>query len=337
MLVAARFGALYENDGYRPGPIVWRFNAGSWSAAHLAASGILARLVARLQSGKGGAAHTSLFQGHMVMLSLIWARNSAGPMPNNPPHPLAARPIGQQLYECQGGDWLQIMDPPRQYDYANMPTMWEVLAEGVEIDTEEGKIEAFRRRPLEAWLADLRADDIAAEPAYPLGGMLRHDDVVANGYAIEVDDPLLGKTIQPNVPFHVSEDLTRPAPAPRLGEGGKLDRPADRAVAPADRALVLGVAVLGIVDEQIDALGQLVARDPVRLAQAAAQAQGRLMVGQVGEAGGGAADAEADRRAGVADQQRVDLELTYVEAAGGHLVDREVARQIAQAHREQRW
>jgi len=223
LLVAARFGALYENDGYRPGPIVWRFNAGSWSAAHLAASGILARLVARLQSGKGGAAHTSLFQGHMVMLSLIWARNSAGPMPNNPPHPLAARPIGQQLYECQGGDWLQIMDPPRQYDYANMPTMWEVLAEGVEIDTEEGKIEAFRRRPLEAWLADLRADDIAAEPAYPLGGMLRHDDVVANGYAIEVDDPLLGKTIQPNVPFHVSEDLTRPAPAPRLGEGGEVD------------------------------------------------------------------------------------------------------------------
>ena len=223
LLVAARFGALYENDGYRPGPIVWRFNAGSWSAAHLAASGILARLVARLQSGRGGAAHTSLFQGHMVMLSLIWARNSAGPMANNPPHPLAARPIGQQLYECQGGDWLQIMDPPRQYDYANMPTMWEVLAEGVEIDTEEGKIEAFKRRPLESWLADLRADDIAAEPAYPLGGMLRHDDVVANGYAIEVDDPLLGRTIQPNVPFHTSEDLTRPAPAPRLGEGGEAD------------------------------------------------------------------------------------------------------------------
>ncbi len=223
LLVAARFGALYENDGYRAGPIVWRFNAGSWSAAHLAAAGILARLIARLQSGKGGAAHTSLFQGHMVMLSLIWARNSAGPMPNNKPYPLAARPIGQQLYECQGGDWLQIMDPPRQYDYANMPTMWEVLAEGVEIDTEEGKIEAFKRRPLESWLADLRADDIAAEPAYPLGGMLRHPEVVANGYVVEIDDPLLGKTVQPNVPFHTDADLPAPRPAPRLGEGGGAD------------------------------------------------------------------------------------------------------------------
>ena len=223
LLVAARFGVLYENDGYRPGPIVWRFNAGSWSAAHLAAAGILARLVARLQSGKGGAAHTSLFQGHMVMLALIWARNSKGPMPNNPPHPLAARPIGQQLYQCQGGDWLQIMDPARQFDYASMPTMWEVLAEGVEIDTEEGKIEAFKRRPLERWLADLRAADIAVEPAYPLGGMLSHPEVRANGYVTEIDDPVLGPTIQPNVPFHTDADLPAPRPAPRLGEGGDAD------------------------------------------------------------------------------------------------------------------
>ncbi len=223
LLVAARFGALYENDGYRAGPIVWRFNAGSWSAAHLAAAGILARLTARLQSGKGGAAHTSLFQGHMVMLSLVWARNSAGPMPNNKPYPPGPRPTGQQLYGCAGGEWLQIMDPARQFDYANMPTMWEVLAEGVEIDTEEGKIEAFKRRPLERWLADLRAADIAAEPAYPLGGMLSHPEVRANGYVVEVEDPLLGKTVQPNVPFHSDADLPAPRPAPRLGEGGDAD------------------------------------------------------------------------------------------------------------------
>lgn len=223
LLVAARFGALYENDGYRAGPIVWRYNAGGWAAAHLAAAGILARLVARLQSGRGGAAHTSLYQGYMSVLPLIWARNSKGPMPNNPPHPLGPRPIGQQLYQCQGGDWLQIMDPARQFDYASMPTMWDVLAEGVEIDTEEGKIEAFKRRPLESWLADLRAADIAAEPAYPLGEMLRHPEVVANGYAIEVDDPVLGRTIQPNVPFHTDADLPAPRPAPRLGEGGDAD------------------------------------------------------------------------------------------------------------------
>ena len=223
LLVAARFGALYENDGYRSGPIVWRYRAGSWAAAHLAAAGILARLVARLQSGEGGPAHTSIYQGYMSVLPLIWARNSKGPMPNNQPYPLGPRPISQQLFQCQDGDWLQIMDPARQFDYASMPTMWEVMAEGVDIETVEGKIEAFKRRPLERWIADLRAADIAVEPAYPLGGMLTHPEVHANGYAVEIEDYLLGKTVQPNVPFHSDADLPPPRPAPRLGEGGERD------------------------------------------------------------------------------------------------------------------
>ncbi|MEZ5709241.1 MAG: CoA transferase [Blastomonas sp.] len=223
LLVAARLGVLYENDGYRAGPIVYRYRQGSWAAAHLAASGILARLVARLQSGRGGAAHTSLYQGFLSTLPLVWARNSEGPMPNPETYPLAPRPIAQQLYQCQGGDWLQIMDPPRQFDYATMPTMWDVLAEGVEIDTEEGKEEAFRRRPLESWLADLRAADIAAEPAYPMGEMLRHPEVIANGYAVKVDDPDFGATVQANVPFHTDAPLETGRPAPRLGEGGARD------------------------------------------------------------------------------------------------------------------
>jgi crotonobetainyl-CoA:carnitine CoA-transferase CaiB-like acyl-CoA transferase len=223
LLVAARFGALYENDGYRAGPIVWRYRAGSWSAAHLAAAGALARLVARLQSGRGGAAHTSIYQGYMSVLPLIWARNSKGPMPNNPPYPLAARPISMQLYQCLDGDWLQIMDPSRQFDYGNLPTMWEVMAEGVDIENEDGKIEAFKRRPLDRWLADFRAADVAVEPAYPLGGMLTHDEVKANGYVVEINDPDLGLTVQPNVPFHSDAALPAPRPAPRLGEGGERD------------------------------------------------------------------------------------------------------------------
>lgn len=220
LLVAARFGALYENDGYRPGPIVWRYRAGSWAAAHLAAAGVLARLVVRQQSGRGGAAHTSIYQGYMSVLPLIWARNSKGPMPNNPPHPLGARPISMQLYQCQDGDWLQIMDPSRQFDYGNLPTMWEVMAEGVDIESEDGKIEAFKRRPLDRWIADFRAADIAVEPAYPLGGMLTHPEVVANGYVVAVDDPHLGRTTQPNLPFHADAKLPPVRPAPLLGEGG---------------------------------------------------------------------------------------------------------------------
>jgi len=223
LLVAARLGVLYENDGYRPGPIVWRYRMGSWAAAHLAAAGVLARLVMRLQSGRGGGAHTSIYQGFMSKLPMVWARNSKGPMPNPVTYAPGPRPQNIQLFECANGQFMQVMDPSRQFDFASLPTMAEVLAEGVDVDTPEGLAQAFRRRPIETWIADLRKLDIAVEPAQPMGEVLRHRDVKLNGYAVEVDDPHLGSTIQPNVPFHTSAERPQGRPAPRLGEGGALD------------------------------------------------------------------------------------------------------------------
>ncbi|OGT55021.1 MAG: hypothetical protein A3E01_12140 [Gammaproteobacteria bacterium RIFCSPHIGHO2_12_FULL_63_22] len=255
LLVAARVGAMYENDGHRAGPIAYRYRQGSWAAAHLAAAGMLARLVMRLQSGRGGAAHTSIFQGFLSTLPLVWARNSEGPMPNTPTYPPGPRPIAVQLFQCQGGDWLQIMDPTRQFDYATMPTMWEVMAEAdVDLESEAGQQEAFRLRPRDAWLADLRAADIAAEPAYPMGEVLRHQEVEANGYVVAVDDPDLGATRQPNVPFHTDADLPQGRPAPRLGEGGDRDwtvaTASDAGAAPSEvlkdvRVLDLGMFLAG--------------------------------------------------------------------------------------------
>ena len=249
LLVAARVGAMYENDGHRPGPIVYRYRQGSWAAAHLAASGILARLVARLRSGEGGAAHTSIFQGYLSTLPMVWARNSEGPMPNPATYPLAARPTAMQLFQCQGGDWLQIMDPTQQFDYASLPTMWDVMAEGADLDTPEGKVDAFKRRPLESWLADLRAADIAVEPAYPMGEVLRHPEVEANLYVVDVEDPELGATRQPNVPFQTDADLPQGRPAPRLGQGGDkgwADAPAATPDGTAPSEILEGVRVLDL-------------------------------------------------------------------------------------------
>jgi crotonobetainyl-CoA:carnitine CoA-transferase CaiB-like acyl-CoA transferase len=220
LLVAARLGVFYENDGHRAGPIVYRYRAGSWAAAHLAAAGILARLLMRLQSGQGGPAHTSLLQGFLSKMPMVWARNSAGPMPNPVTYPLAARPTAMQLFECQDGIWLQMMDPTQQFDFARLPAMWEVIAEGLDIDTPEGKIAAFKLRPHDVWLADMRALDLAVEPAQPMGAVLHHPEVIAQNYVVEVDDPHLGKTVQPNLPFHTDAPLKSGRPAPRLGEGG---------------------------------------------------------------------------------------------------------------------
>lgn len=220
LLVAARLGVFYENDGHRAGPIVYRYRAGSWAAAHLAVAGILARLVMRLQSGQGGGAHTSLMQGFLSKMPMVWARNSAGPMPNPETYPVAPRPTAVQLFQCSDGKYLQMMDPTRQFDFAQVPTMWEVMAEGADISTEAGVAEAFKLRPMESWLADLRALDVAVEPAQPMGAVLRHPEVIAQDYVVEIDDPHLGKTTQPNLPFHTDALLKTGHPAPRLGQGG---------------------------------------------------------------------------------------------------------------------
>jgi crotonobetainyl-CoA:carnitine CoA-transferase CaiB-like acyl-CoA transferase len=53
-----------------------------------------------------------------------------------------------------------------------------------------------------------------------MGGVLRHPEVISQGYVVEVDDPHLGKTIQPNLAFHTDAPLKTGRPAPRLGEGG---------------------------------------------------------------------------------------------------------------------
>ena len=79
LLIQARVGLLDEQDGFRDGPIVYRYPIGGWGAAHLAAAGILTRLIMRQKSGRGGAVNTSLLQGLLAPMSLVWSRIEKGP------------------------------------------------------------------------------------------------------------------------------------------------------------------------------------------------------------------------------------------------------------------
>src|SRR5437867_2569333 len=72
LLVQARGGLMDFQAGWTAGPFAWRLPAPSWFAALLAAVGIMARLVHRQRSGRGGSAHTSLLQGLRLSENMVW-------------------------------------------------------------------------------------------------------------------------------------------------------------------------------------------------------------------------------------------------------------------------
>lgn len=224
LLVAARLGELYENDGHRGGPVVHRYPRGQFGTAQLAAGGILARLVIRLQTGRGGLANTSILQGMIAGMSNAWVRNSQGPMPNPPTYDEnTPRPGAFQLHLCRDGGWLQIMDPAQQFDFALLPGMWSAIADGIDIADPAGLEQAFAREPVNTWLEQLREHDIACEPAAPLGHVLGLDATRENGYVADLVEPDLGLVTAPVAPFHADVALPPSRPAPRPGEGGERD------------------------------------------------------------------------------------------------------------------
>jgi crotonobetainyl-CoA:carnitine CoA-transferase CaiB-like acyl-CoA transferase len=54
------------------------------------------------------------------------------------------------------------------------------------------------------WLETLWAHDIPAQPARPLGRLFFDEQAAANGYVVDVDDPLLGRTRQAGMAFTIT-------------------------------------------------------------------------------------------------------------------------------------
>ncbi len=77
---------------------------------------------------------------------------------------------------------------------------------------------AMTQFPSDEWLEGIRAADVAVELIAPLGDLLRHEQTEANGFVVEVDDPVWGPTRQAAPPFGTDPPMRVRWPAPRLGE-----------------------------------------------------------------------------------------------------------------------
>lgn len=217
VLTHAAVGVLDEELGTREGPVYLRFPFGSWNAAFLGVIGLLARLRVRDATGQGGPVHTSLFQGALAPMSKHWGRSVSPTEMMSFPNLFKGMNMVQYCSDGEG-----IVTSMAEVALSDTPLYKEVLAElprELAEDPLAAGAEVVKRRTRAQWLEAAWAMDVPTVPtARRLGESLSEEQTLVNDYAIEVDDPVWGKTVQAGHPFHVDPPLAVQRPAPRLGE-----------------------------------------------------------------------------------------------------------------------
>jgi crotonobetainyl-CoA:carnitine CoA-transferase CaiB-like acyl-CoA transferase len=224
LLAAARLGVLDEQYGYREGPVFLRVPIGNWAAAFNAASGIVARLIVRERTGRGGPAHTSLVQGVLVPLAMHW-RTCEKPSPSLE-WGMPKTNTMATLFECADGVWIHHMGGVER-----APLFQEVIEElgspeilSAELTgtlrpgyTREVYVDAFLKRESKDWLDEFWAHDIPAQPAVSIGEILHDEQARANDYVLDLDDPVAGRITVAGMPLTISPPQVVRGAAPDLG------------------------------------------------------------------------------------------------------------------------
>jgi crotonobetainyl-CoA:carnitine CoA-transferase CaiB-like acyl-CoA transferase len=210
-LVQASSGMQYEQPGWREGPVFLSFPAPSMAACFLVASGVLAALVWREETGAGQYVRTSLYQGVLAYTTQIWQeheRASAGfraMMQKTYPPTIHQTSI----YECADGEWVHAATmsgrvPTRTVEdvLGLAPVEMAALMRDPELRAqhEERLRVAYRARDRAALIEAFHAAGLGAEAIVPMANVFSHPPFVANGVSVPVDDPELGATTQVGVP-----------------------------------------------------------------------------------------------------------------------------------------
>ena len=224
-LVMAAIGLLDEQPATRrDGPAFVRLPFGSYCAAWLAATGIGARLFARMRGAPPGPADTSIMQGALLPAMMLW-RDA-----ERPTEALGGRIDKRMLpsiFECADGIWLHIMK-----NADDTPLMKQLLDEmGPEaVASENAKwpahfryknwganVRAFRSRPSAEWLEDLWAADIPVQPAMLPGELYADAQAVANRYVVEIEDHEMGRIRVPGAPVTINPAADAGRPVSKIG------------------------------------------------------------------------------------------------------------------------
>ncbi len=228
-LAAARAG-ITGNQWARSGdPVALVFPAASYSAGVMGASAAVAALIARERIGAGQSLDVSLIAGALSLQTGGAIRHERmTTLYHGPQDPLGPIPC-YRLFEASDGKYLfvacgnatfwgkfalaverpELVSDPR---FENAP--WGIPAE--EWQPLKDILEAIiRTRPRDEWLRILRENDVPCAPVMTRQEFIEHPQVTALAMRREIDDPMLGRTIQSGIPVGLSGtpgEIVGPAP-----------------------------------------------------------------------------------------------------------------------------
>ena len=215
-LVQASSGQMWEQPGWRLGPIFLHMPMPSMGAAYLVPIAIMGALNARAHTGRGQHVRTSLFQGALLYTTQIWqdVENATAQF-----HELMGKsyPPGihqQMIFECANREFLHAsimsgLTPIKSQDEIlglnDAPDPFTFMAMSAD---EREVINTKRRAKYLEWNRDelvalLRENNHAVEPVLKPSEIFEHGQTIANGLVAMVNDPQHGMTTQLGVPIHL--------------------------------------------------------------------------------------------------------------------------------------
>jgi len=231
-LIAQGVSGLMSVTGEGVGrpPIKAGVPVGDIGAGMLAAMGVLAAYIHRLQSGEGQIVDTSLLEASIVntaWVSAIYFATGISPGALGSAHPMSAPYQAMQTADgwinigaANQANWLRLVEvlemPELAQDerFANNAARMQNLPPLIEVLT--GRLKAHSTAE---WLERLEAVGVPAGPVQSIGDMLADPQVLAREMVVEVEHSRLGRTRALGSPVKFSRTPTaiRRA-APLLGE-----------------------------------------------------------------------------------------------------------------------
>ena len=236
-LVHAVVGTMGEQYGHdRTYPIFEGLPFAGLGAAYLATIGTLSAVLRRGTDGAGRLVETSLLDGALAYLSMLWANDDLG----SPPNTAGGRRQVVRAYECGDGEYVgvhtgavgafdRLMALLGLAEHFVMegdgPSMGVILTPEQQKIMDEDLVAIFKQRPRAEWVQLLLDADVCVLPElHPCQvfdePQTRHNEMVA-----EVEDAVLGRIQQVAPPIRFSatpHSEARPAPSAG-GNSGELD------------------------------------------------------------------------------------------------------------------